>query len=513
LTKWFSVLRQTLRDAVIKERSPVAGPPSESAALQAQLPNVGLESLHARNRLEESRKENEALRAQLHNVGLEFIDARNRLEESRKENEALRAQLHNVGLEFIDASNRLEESRREKESPHAQLDEVPLEVIEVRNQLEESRKENEALRAQAHNVGLEFIDARKRLEAIEIAKNAHVSELGRAYQNRRSLIVVPRVTALLPEGESFVIVDGGAREIDRDPRWIAFPPNRLKFFGFEPDPAEAERLNALPLDGGSERKFYPAGLWGETGTQTFEHNFTASASTFLRQNRAVTDRWKFENPSQAVPSPDMFYPVRYEELPVISLADWAKKISISSLDFLKLNVQGGELEVLRGAGPLLDTTLGMLIEVAFVESYHNRPMFADIDCYLRDRGFTFFDLIAHHYTGRAVSPIAAQHLSVVKPKFGELVSAWGQLIEGHALYFYDPIGKQSAMEPVRVLKLAALTEAFGQIEFSIELLEWLRQRVDVRDTPLGQALKAVVEESSACYETLLPRRNATAQRS
>jgi FkbM family methyltransferase len=364
--------------------------------------------------------------------------------------------------------------------------------------------ENEALKAQLHNVGLEFIDARKRLEAIEAAKLANLSDAAREYLSRNSLILLPRLLALLPEDERLVIVDGGAREVEKDPRWLAFPPNRLRFFGFEADPTEAARLNQAALAEGTERTFYPAGLWGKTGSASFEHNRASGGSSFLRIKRSVTDRWKFENPTQAVPSPEMFYPVRYEELPVVSIADWAQESGVATIDFLKLNVQGGELEVLRGAGSILDAVLGILIEVAFVESYCDRPMFSDIDVYLRNRGFAFFDLLTHHYVGRAASPIAAQHLTIVDPGLSKLVSAWGQLIEGHALYLRDPVPTEtSQLNSMRVIKLAAIAEAYGQIEFAFELLDWLHRRPDIQGTSLAAALGKTMSDASAVYAAML----------
>jgi len=366
-------------------------------------------------------------------------------------------------------------------------------------------QENAALKAQLHNVGLEFIDARKRLEAMERAKTAKLSDIEQRYLSRRSLILLPRLMPLLPGGERVVIVDGGAREVDQDTRWQAFPPDRLRFFGFEADPTEAERLNAMPSIGGLERRFYPAGLWGTTGSACFEHNKASGGSSFLRQNRAVTDRWKFENPTQAVRSPEMFHPVRYEDLPVVTIAEWAERTGVRAVDFLKLNVQGGELEVLRGAGPMLDSMLGVLTEVAFVESYLDRPMFSDIDAHLRARGFVFFDLLAHHYIGRATAPVAAQHLTVAEPRLSRQVSAWGQLIEGHALYLRDPIAAGSAaIEPIRAIKLAALAEALGQVEYAFELLEWLQQRTDVADTPLGDGVKEAIREAAQIYASMVP---------
>jgi FkbM family methyltransferase len=325
------------------------------------------------------------------------------------------------------------------------------------------------------------------------------------YRQRDALILIPRLMDLLPEGERVVIVDGGAREVDRDARWRPFPPKRLRFIGFEPDKAEAERLNATPGPGGLEWQFIPAGLWGSSGEKVFEHNKASGGSSFLPQNREVTDRWKFENPTQISLAHEIFYPIGQETMRVVSLADWANESGVRTVDFIKLNVQGAEHEILDGAGPILDSALGILIEVAFVESYRKRPFFSDTDQFLRSRGFTFFDLLAHHYIGRANSPIAAQHLATAEPKLGQLVSAWGQLIEGHALYLKDPIGDNNAaqLDTVRTLKLIALAEAFGQIEYALELTAWLAARIEPSDPSMARSLRDLIDACVAEYKALL----------
>jgi FkbM family methyltransferase len=364
---------------------------------------------------------------------------------------------------------------------------------------------NLQLRAQLSAVGKELAYARATIERLQEHATALQSAARARYLNREELILLPRLMSLLPLDGRLTIVDAGAREVDADPRWRPFPPARLRFYGFEADANEAARLNEVSSPDGAERHFYPAGLWGSTGKIPFEHNKASGGSSFLHQNRAVTDRWKFENPTQVSIASEMFFPVRTEDLTVVSLADWAAREEVTNVDFLKINVQGGELEILQGAGPLLDRILGVFLEVAFVESYHGRPMFSDVDAFLRKQSFTFFDLLAHHYVGRAASPVAAQHLSIVEPKLGQLVTAWGQLIEGHALYFRDPLGTAtpSTITTDGLIKLAALAEAWGQIEFAFEVLDALLRHPDVVGTPHADEIRNVIDEGAATYNQQL----------
>jgi FkbM family methyltransferase len=331
-----------------------------------------------------------------------------------------------------------------------------------------------------------------------------VDERTRAYRERRRLILVDRLHPLLDEEDKFVILDGGARDAAADTRWAALPGNKVKVYAFEADEDECKRLAREANEAGRADQFFPIGLWGHEGSLDFECNHTEGGSSFLHQNRRVTDRWKFENPQQAVPAPAIFFPVKKVSMAVTSLHSWAREHNVSGIDFAKLNVQGAELEILGGAGPLLDETLGLLVEVAFVESYERRPFFSDIDRFLRDHGFTFFDLLAHHYVGRATSPIVAQHLRSAASALGQLVSSWGQLVEGHALYFRDPISGSGQDSLARVIKLICIAEIFGQVEYAFELLNWLTARCGERSQhELAKQLAAIADDAAADYRRLL----------
>lgn len=390
--------------------------------------------------------------------------------------------------------------RRENAGLSARLMSAEAELNELRT----GTAENAPLRAQLKNVGLELAEARQRLAEMERRQGGEMDPVVSRYRDRQALVLLPLLMTLLPENDRFLIVDGGAREVDRDPRWRPFPPERLRFIGFEPDEAEAQRLNATPGPGGLEWKFVPAGLWGSSGQMQFEHNKASGGSSFLPQNRAVTDRWKFENPREISHARDIFFPVSYQDMRVVSLADWAQDAKVDTIDFLKLNVQGGELQILEGAGNLLDSVLGLLVEISFAESYKDRPLFSDVDRFLTRRKFVFFDLLAHHYVGRSAAPIAAQHLLIAQPKLGQLVSSWGQLVEGHALYMRDPLADESGkrLDPMRVIKLAAFAEAYGQIEYAFELLDWVATRADVAGTPLSAKLRDIIGDAANQYQGL-----------
>ncbi len=323
------------------------------------------------------------------------------------------------------------------------------------------------------------------------------------YTRRAGFIIADLVSDAVDPRERFIILDGGAREALADPRWQSLEPRRVRLYGFEPDEKEVAELNRIAAERGLDYRYFAAGLWSKPGNLTFYENKSPGGGAFYEQNTGLTDRWKFANSEQKFLSMDIFYPTARATWKVTSLEAWAAENGIDDLDFMKLNVQGSELEILKGSGPLLDATIGLMVEVSFVESYKDRPFFADIDAFLRQHRFSFFDLIGHHYMGRARSPITARHAPGLYP-------LWGQLIEGHGIYFKDPIELEARGMPTeqfsvaKLLKLAAFAEMFGQNEYAFELLEWLVARQRRMGDPIGEALvQSVLAEAESRYRAFL----------
>ena len=65
-------------------------------------------------------------------------------------------------------------------------------------------------------------------------------------------------------------------------------------------------------------------------------------------------------------------------------------------DFIKLDVQGYELEVLKGASALLADAQAVLMEVALIEINKNAPLMTEVVGFMRERGFEVADVLELH---------------------------------------------------------------------------------------------------------------------
>ena len=90
-------------------------------------------------------------------------------------------------------------------------------------------------------------------------------------------------------------------------------------------------------------------------------------------------------------------------------------------DIIKIDVQGFELEVLRGFGALLDNCLGIQLEAHFYSVYKNQPLLSDLIEYLSTFGLMLRKIIpVDHFDGDIVEVDAWFTCSLEKSKALEL---------------------------------------------------------------------------------------------
>jgi hypothetical protein len=76
---------------------------------------------------------------------------------------------------------------------------------------------------------------------------------------------------------------------------------------------------------------------------------------------------------------------------MITLEQYAQELIVVP-DFLKIDVQGYELEVLKGAEALLPSIEVVFTEVNHIEIYRGAPLAAEIIAWLGDRGYALHDI-------------------------------------------------------------------------------------------------------------------------
>ena len=81
------------------------------------------------------------------------------------------------------------------------------------------------------------------------------------------------------------------------------------------------------------------------------------------------------------------------ECPMRRLDDYCTAHALPPPEFLKLDVQGAELDVLRGATECLKTASYLLLEVSLHRWNHGAPMIEEVIRFLDDREYALVDIV------------------------------------------------------------------------------------------------------------------------
>ena len=163
-------------------------------------------------------------------------------------------------------------------------------------------------------------------------------------------------------------------------------------------------------------------------------------------------------------------------------------------DFVKIDAEGYELPILKGGSTLLDSCVGLELEVYFSPVRIDQPFFSDVDSYCRGRGFTFMDF---NGVGKEVP-----HDHFLLPSQRLESRGWTHAAEA-ALYFRWPKQVIALVEDgswgfEKIYKAVALYLAFEQAEFAYVLLSLAKEKGMIplqRDPQFVAAMKAVEDFS------------------
>lgn len=81
----------------------------------------------------------------------------------------------------------------------------------------------------------------------------------------------------------------------------------------------------------------------------------------------------------------------------VTIDSVAQETSVKGPVLLKLDVQGGECDVLNGAQGLLHECEYVILEVSFFRFFQNGPDFCDVIAYMKKLGFVPYDIVGLQY--------------------------------------------------------------------------------------------------------------------
>ena len=248
----------------------------------------------------------------------------------------------------------------------------------------------------------------------------------------------------MPFKDEIALVDIGAAG-DLEPRWKKIEKH-LVYYGFEPDSRSYKELEEKPVNV-KRRKLFQTALWDSARSLEFNMCSKPQVSSHFFPNFSFLDRF-----------PDIQrFGIDYKSsLECIALDD----LEISPCDFIKIDVQGGELAILQGASKTLENAFGIEAEIEFIKIYEEQPLFGEVTNYLTGLGFELID-----FTGTC---------RWERESHNEV----GQLVFGDALFLKSP---ETVINNCQVLEKKATYLKILLIYRRFDLIDKFLKNLDVKD--------------------------------
>lgn len=220
------------------------------------------------------------------------------------------------------------------------------------------------------------------------------------------------LTSILAPQRLTAIVDVGANPIDGDPPYKRMLAAGLcDVVGFEPQPEAFARLEKMAgprerylpyaLGDGTVRTLHVCGLEGMTSLLVPDPAHLALFNLF--------PTWGDVRSTQ---------PVATHRLDDIA--------EVTQMDFLKMDIQGCERDVLNHGRAKLAGAVGVQTEVSFITLYEGQPTLGEMDVMMRELGF-----LPHCFADMKVWPLAPTVIS------GQPNRGLRQLLEADLVYVRD----------------------------------------------------------------------------
>lgn len=162
---------------------------------------------------------------------------------------------------------------------------------------------------------------------------------------------------------------------------LIFP--KAKIFMVEATPDNEDNLKNV-----SEADGYEMALLGEKNRKGVEF-FVANPkeTTNTTGNSVYMEKTRYFDNKHSI------------KLSMTTLDDLVVKQKLKNIDFIKIDTQGSELSILKGAKKTLSTVEFVLLETQNLEYNKNAPFAEDVIIAMKSYGMRLYDILETHYLG------------------------------------------------------------------------------------------------------------------
>lgn len=252
------------------------------------------------------------------------------------------------------------------------------------------------------------------------------------------------------------VVDIGASPIDGVPPYKALLDAGLcHVTGFEPQPEQLAQLNRSK---GPHERYLPH-VVGDGAEHSLQLCRSVGFTSLLEPDPASLALFEFYQPLGQVLARERVQTRRLDDIG-----------EIESIDFLKIDIQGGELSVFQNGRHKLALAVFVQTEVSFVTLYKDQPAWGDVDLELRAQGF-----MPHCFANIKRWPIAPAVID------GDPAKPLNQLLEADVVYIRD-VRTMDSLSDDQLRHMALIAHVcYGSRDLSLRCLVALQSRSAVAE--------------------------------
>ena len=182
--------------------------------------------------------------------------------------------------------------------------------------------------------------------------------------------------------EPIMIVDVGANPMHFDaPYKSLLDADLCKVIGFEP---QKEAFDKLENQKGPQETYINTAV-GDGQTHIFYEYAADGLQSLYKLDPAAKNIFDFLND----PDGEIYQTLSADPIATRRIDDMDE---IPQIDFLKIDIQGGELAVFQNARQKLRDTIAIQTEMRFCRIYEDEPLFGEVDIELNNQGFEMHNI-------------------------------------------------------------------------------------------------------------------------
>jgi FkbM family methyltransferase len=240
---------------------------------------------------------------------------------------------------------------------------------------------------------------------------------------------------------SFTLIEVGALAVGSTEPFYElldyFPSSRI--IGFEIDELVCTKMNSESREG---VEYFPFALGA----------YSKEVPLYITNNPMCTSLYK---PNEKLISLYHNFEVAYlksiEKVQTTPLDKFLEIQNINKVDFIKIDVQGAELDIFKGGQKALNDVLKIVCEVEFIPHYEKQPLFGDVCNFLAKKDLMFNKFLG--LAGRSLRPIV----------MNKNINYPSQHIWSDAVYVKH-VQKIPQLNDTDLIKLALLSATYGSAD-------------------------------------------------